>query len=387
MKKTFITLILSFFLVVNIGVALPAASASELSSNFYTSTSKKEVNIYPFTPFYGDKVTVSYDDKMPGEFTEVNSPGPFYLQKFVNNKWVNVSKAKTIKTGKTYTISFAKPFTKSGDSMKVRLYHPENSTFSSWVSSEQTLKFKSMKSVFYKQSDALSQLPKKWPTRAKMNFYMYNLSPGYGRTIYVQRYDSKKKKWVNVSKAKTSNEYWGYTKVSAPAPKKSGKAKYRIYAPKTNSYSAVSSKSKTVTFHNPRAYKGYKKKAYNYMKKWCPNVIIEIKKHSGNTLGTAYFNKELIKINPGIRNDVLKYIAVHECAHLIQIKPYKGDYGKLMKESNKLFKEHGSMGLEKLADCMTHYMGAKKKHGYYTQKCSAKQLKGAKRVLSGKKIY
>jgi len=237
----------------------------------------------------------------------------------------------------------------------------------------------------------------KRPVGIKTKVRFQNMLYSFDRTMKVQKYNSKKKTWTTVVSKKTpkmKNNSLLHTDITIPALSKKSKSQkiaYRIYLPKTKTATSYTSKKFSINYVNPRFYKGYKKTIYNDIKKadMCPNVVIETGYIGKNIAGRAWFGTYKMKVVNGLKGKYRQRVSVHECAHLKSGVSYKEDISKLRKESNKLFKlnKNSNMGVEYLADCMSFAKMGKRYIPGYKKFCSSSQIKKAKRVWAGKKIY
>lgn len=123
----------------------------------------------------------------------------------------------------------------------------------------------------------------------------------------------------------------------------------------------------------------------------CPNIIISVGKLKKGIAGTATFGKQYkIKIVSGLKGKYRKRVSVHECAHVRSDAVYGGSWSKMYKDSNRLFKiknKKSSLGAEYLADCMSFAKMGKSYIPGYKKSCSSYQIKKAKRIWAGKKLY
>ena len=134
------------------------------------------------------------------------------------------------------------------------------------------------------------------------------------------------------------------------------------------------SKIGTVRHENPRSYTGYRKLSYDYMKKYCPNQVITVKK--GGSASTAHSGSLRIEMAPG-QGSQHKAIALHECAHIITFRLYGSGLEAMDRRLNKIFKS--SNGVEMVADCMAYRMGADRSAvNWYTQDCKGCPRNGGK---------
>lgn len=205
------------------------------------------------------------------------------------------------------------------------------------------------------------------------------------RTGYFQEY--KGGAWVTLNKL-TFRKSAGYPNakpvvVSTPLTTATVTRKYRIMLPATAREKAWTSPTSTIEHVNPLHYTGYIKSSYDYMKKYCPNqIIIERGGTTSYTIAPSY----RIEMARGMSGKPLQYVSLHECAHVLEFKLYKNDFGALNQRMNTVFGGDASLGMERGADCMAYAMGADPAWGgSYLRNCSSVQMAAARKVLAGQK--
>lgn len=205
------------------------------------------------------------------------------------------------------------------------------------------------------------------------------------RTGYFQEYKGGKWVTLNTLTFKKSSGYPNARGVTVKTPLTSATVtrKYRVTLPATAREKEWTSKTATIEHLNPLHYTGYKKTAYNYMKKYCPNQVITLR---GGATSYAYTPSYRIEMAQGMSGKSLQYVALHECAHIREFKLYKGDYAGLNKRMNTIFGGTGSLGMERAADCMSYVMGADRAYGgSYQRNCTTAQTAAARKILAGTK--
>ena len=160
---------------------------------------------------------------------------------------------------------------------------------------------------------------------------------------------------------------------------------YRLYINRTTWEYAWASNEVKITHHNPRYYTDQRKNEYAEMKQYCPNIVLV---EEDNLRSYAYTNS--LKVNVATRpaGNLLKYAALHECAHLIQFRNYYFDNATLQSKLNAIYGTTGSQGLEQAADCMAFKMGVNPDliFGTYTKNCSGARGTAADTLLAKKKL-
>ena len=208
--------------------------------------------------------------------------------------------------------------------------------------------------------------------------------------VSVQEYNYKTKKWVNKSSVTSSNTTKTQT-VLLPYPKLSaGNHKLRISIAGNANFDGKSSGSKTVKYINPNSYKGTSKTVYNYVKKYCPGVTIDVKTLKKGIAGTAAFPKNHINISKKISGKQLKDTSLHECGHILQLNAFNEDTTTLTKRANAVYKSKKYSGIELQADCIVQVMTGKELLKYHSykgyKKCTSRELAAAKKIVQGKRF-
>lgn len=371
-------------------VYIPATSKTK-SFTSATSVINFKKDSYALGKFLNStKSQINYKSKV--EYT-VNAPktvSTLNVQKYNSKtkRWVNERRATFKKNSGNYRQYKFKLYHEgvAGTSL-FRLQSNATKTHNQYISKNLSVTFNKGKSQI-NDSKPVDNNHLSTKTRDKAGFYVTNAP---NTLVYMQYYSSKSKKWINSTSVRTKNTN-SRQKVLLPYPKyNAGSYKLRVQVKASKNFNAVSSSSKTVNYINPNKYTGVKKNAYNYMKKWCPGVTVQTTKFSGNIIGTAHLPEHRISVHPNLRGDNLKYTAIHECAHILQLQAFNEDTQKLRESAKKVYGKGNSRGsgMEIQADCITQYLGGSTslKYSYYTygKKCTSKQIAAAKKVVQGKR--
>lgn len=171
--------------------------------------------------------------------------------------------------------------------------------------------------------------------------------------------------------------------VASPKTSATVKRKYRLVIDGTR-YEKAWVDTTTISHENPRDYTGQRKRAYGYMRAYCPNQIITV---VPGWTSYAWTGSRRIEIGGSYPAGAgFRYVALHECAHIRQYALYKDNYGALARRMNAIYGGKGGTGLERAADCMAYAMGADRAAGgTYTTKCSGDRGKAASLLLAGRK--
>lgn len=175
---------------------------------------------------------------------------------------------------------------------------------------------------------------------------------------------------------------WFRAKFEVPAKNSTAVRKFRVKIVATSREKSWTSKPVKIRNENAADYGAYKKAAYNYMKPYCPQQIITL--IHGRT-SYAHYPSYQIDMSTAIgTGNGMKYVALHECAHIISYKLYSDNMDAMTARMNEIYGTQGSMGREYLADCMAAVMGGGG-WGYYTKDCSGYRDTAARQVLAGRR--
>lgn len=198
---------------------------------------------------------------------------------------------------------------------------------------------------------------------------------------------NSKGKWKKVATLKLKNSSFQTTgRGVIPRSNHHGKLSYRVVIDAKAGSKALT-QALTVEHVDPLKYTGVKKSTHQWTKKWCSDVLIDT--HSNTATSYAYSNPERISMSTKLDPSWVgtKYVAYHECAHILQYRAYKNRVDHLVRDANKL---HGTNGVERQADCMAGVMGmapiTKQYRSVYETKCSAQQVAAAKKIVGGKPV-
>lgn len=374
-------------------VFIPSTSSHQSWSSkisYVKTTSRATVGMGSGKPFgSASTVSVNAQPNGMGTYTWGGFSGKsqnFYLQEYKGGKWVKLSTVKKTKaTNGTFTLSYSIPIKNGGSTSTYRIDHPATSTVKAWTTNTQKVSYKLGTTDFYEADNTLwAGMNKRWPVNTTQSLSYIQAANGEGRTAYLQRYNSKTKKWHNMSSVKLGKGYYARGTIKVPASKTQGNATYRMHIPKNSYYAADTSKSFTVRYEDPRTYTGFRKSVYTHVKKYCPNVLIDPAKANSQWQGLAYFQqKRFLVVTSGMNAGRFKKVSLHECAHIIQGTVYS-DYNQLAKAADKVYGK--GKGIEHMADCMAYRMGANPTYWSYTKNCSGARGTAAAKVLSGKKL-
>lgn len=216
-----------------------------------------------------------------------------------------------------------------------------------------------------------------------------------GTAVRLQQKVKGTWKTLSTSKVKLSHKCQGVgvVKLKMNTSKLTSKThSFRIYVSETKTTS--SAKYAFKAHGSAKKYRAYEKRAQNYMKQWCPGVPVYTKRIAGRASGLAYSDyidygstgglvvTGYIQIAPGMNNRVLRHIATHECAHIIQQRQQMKSGKTGIKASG--YHARGSVSQHEIeADCMAVAMMGKAYRSGYTQNkpCTKKEVKKAAKLV------
>lgn len=236
-------------------------------------------------------------------------------------------------------------------------------------------------------------------TLAGKKLYAHVTGGGFGQKIALQRRVKKngKKTWVTVRTA------------TMPLRGDGSSATVKLAMPRTTGYTtwrAVGSAGTWVTSGGATAarevhrtddkrYGAYLKRARSYLKAYCPrtpisintrevtkrNVIGVAEAEYGRTGGTSYLSTR-IALRSGLNKRLLRHVALHECAHVVQyrkiVKKGGAGYQQYAKAVGKIYKVPKHVAVEQQADCMAALIVKSTRDNYYTKNCRGKRTTSAR---------
>ncbi|MCG2622005.1 hypothetical protein LVY72_08750 [Arthrobacter sp. I2-34] len=347
-----------------VGTAVPAAAAKTTVA----------LNNSPLVTYY-PSATVNIKTK--------NAKGlRAALQRYSGSKWVTVWKAPTSVAKSSQTVAASYKFSKRA-TVKVR----------------GTL-LKGSKIVARSASQSLSY--QKWPTwvQSAQGSTLFEQNRGRvaagekaSHTLQLYYTDVARKgrfqeyrggKWVTLKnlnwKPQPGSWYSTAQTVTTPATTKTASKKYRLVVDSTANDAGLS-QTVTIRHENPEDYTGYAQQAHEFIQDYCPSTMITVRPGS---YAESMWPENRIELYPGLTELGLKYVALHECAHVVQRVTFNNDHARMSETFNAIYKTTGSTGYEQAADCMAFAMGAPDNWAYYTSNCKGERGAAAAAVLAGK---
>jgi hypothetical protein len=305
------------------------------------------------------------------------------LQHYTGTRWVTVWKASKAVAKPSQTVAASYKFSKR-TTVKVR-----------------ALLLKGSATVAKSASQSLSY--QKWPTwiESAQGSKLFALNRGRvaagekaSHTIQLYYTDVARKgrfqeyrsgKWATLKdlsfKPRAGSWYSTAQTVSTPVTTRTATKKYRLVVDATANDAALS-QTVTIRHENPADYTGYARQAHKIIKAYCPSTMITVRPGS---YAEAMWPENRIELYPGLTSQGLKYVALHECAHVVQRVTFKNDHAKMSRTLDAIYKPSGgNPGYEYAADCMAFAMGAPNDWAYYTKTCKGTRASAAKTMLAGR---
>lgn len=321
---------------------------------------------------------------------KVNTPSSvkiLYSQRYdgAKKQWVNVAQIPLNSTTTTTRQYWWKIYHDGvAKTVGYRLYSPPTATHSEYATKQLNITFAKGLSQINNTTPIDNTMLSKF-TKDKAGFYVTNAP---GAKVWIQLYNTSTKKWSGATSVTAANTP-ARQNILVPYPKLGvGTYQLRVAVMGTANFNAATSKSTTVKYVDQNQYTGTAKAAYNIIKPYCPGVTIQSSSFSGNIIGRAEFPKHQILVHPNLKGDNLRYTALHECGHILQLSAFNEDIGALNARGSYVYgnNKRGS-GMEIQADCIAQHLGGVNmvRYSYYTsnKKCSAGQLASAKKVVQG----
>ncbi|NKX51279.1 hypothetical protein HER39_12020, partial [Arthrobacter deserti] len=180
-------------------------------------------------------------------------------------------------------------------------------------------------------------------------------------------------KWTTLQnlswKPRAGSWYSTAQTVAAPATTRTVTRKYRLVVDATANDAGLA-QTVTLRHENPKDYTGYARQAHEIIKQYCPSTMTTIRPGS---YAESMWPENRIELYPGLSAPGLKYVALHECAHVVQRITFRNDHARMSATLNAIYRTTGSSGYELAADCMAFAMGAPDTWAYYTRDCKGER--------------
>jgi hypothetical protein len=174
---------------------------------------------------------------------------------------------------------------------------------------------------------------------------------------------------------------------------KGATVRYRVLVPTGGSIREGDvSPAVTVRYENVHRYTGFKLSMYKAVRRYCPAATIHVMRLPGGEAGEQPFGRYELRIAPSVRSYRAAYarsVALHECGHYLQWNNYgasSAGYRTMLRQANRIYGTNHNIPMEHMADCVAR---AVEPHGYlgYGGRCTARQLRYAKRILAGDRLF
>ena len=222
-----------------------------------------------------------------------------------------------------------------------------------------------------------------------------NLIHPENRKVSLQRLDGSSWKTLNTRTFRGNETESQNFRSRVKAPSQRGTIKYRVILHENNHYKEKIAEH-TVTNHRVSDYSRTEKIAYDAIKEKCGHVYIDDSEPGFNTTysfaaGLAYYWENRIAIRRGMDDGTIRWVARHECGHLLQHQVYdnnRKDYPPTKwgmdyagEDLSKIFKNEKAP-VEKSADCTAIYLS--NDWSRFDRECSAMKGQSSHNLLNGK---
>jgi hypothetical protein len=225
----------------------------------------------------------------------------------------------------------------------------------------------------------------------KANLTPLLIARAHGQIVDLQRKAGSN--WLNVSRVQAPAAGTDVT-VRITIPARAGLATHRFVSRATAWSPTVITGSFTVYQAAAVNRTSYAAEARTYMAKYCPKTPILIdtravaERTGGNRAGQASASwgssagkrvlTTRIELRSGLFPDQLRFVALHECAHILQFRSMvPGRYGEVTRQATKLWP---GLGVEGQADCMAYQITRDPNWFGYVRGCSKAQLVNAAKM-------
>jgi hypothetical protein len=207
-----------------------------------------------------------------------------------------------------------------------------------------------------------------------------------GPTLRLERRDGGR--WTPVAE-----EVAETTAVALPVPSRAGDATYRVVLdPGTGT--VRTSPELTIFQSDSQEHAAYVARARAAVRDFCPLTPIYVDSpdvRSGQTVGKARSSwawadgqarwTQSIRLRSGLPDAVLEHTALHECAHVVQVRPLvdgESAYEESTASAERLYARGPAEPGELQADCMASVITGRTAVMYYARTCTARQKADAR---------
>ena len=208
-----------------------------------------------------------------------------------------------------------------------------------------------------------------------------------GPTVRLERRD--RRGWTTV--ATTTAET---TTVRLPVPSRAGVATYRVVLAPVGAGTVRTSPELTIFQSDTVAHAEYVARARAAVRAFCPLTPIYVDSpdvRSGSTVGKARSSwswadgqaswTQSIRLRSGLADAILEHTALHECAHVVQVRPLvdgERAYDASTARTERRYARGAAEPGELQADCMASVVTGRPSVMYYARTCSARQRADAR---------
>ena len=195
--------------------------------------------------------------------------------------------------------------------------------------------------------------------------------------------------WVAVAEATAET-----TTVALPVPSRAGDATYRVVLVPTGAGTVRTSPDLTIFQSDAVVHAAYVARARDAVQAYCPLTPIYVNSpdvRSGSTVGKARSSwswadgqaswTQSIRLRSGLPDDLLEHTALHECAHVVQVRPLvdgERAYEASTARTERRYARGPAEPSELQADCMASVVTGRPSVMYYARTCTARQRADAR---------
>lgn len=201
--------------------------------------------------------------------------------------------------------------------------------------------------------------------------------------------------WATVAEVVLADTDDAATSVPLPVPSHAGDATYRVVLTPDGPGTVRTSPELSIFQSDAEAHAAYVARARHAVHAYCPLTPVYVDSpdvRSGTTVGKARSSwswadgsarwEQSIQLRSGLTDQVLEHTALHECAHIVQVRPLLDGmdaYEASTARAARLYAGRLDPG-EHQADCMASVMTGRTSDMFYARECSSRQRADARRM-------
>lgn len=202
--------------------------------------------------------------------------------------------------------------------------------------------------------------------------------------------------WTTVAEVVLADTDVAATSVSLPVPSRADDATYRVVLTPEGPGTVRTSPELSIFQSDAEAHAAYVARARDAVRAYCPLTPVYVDSpdvRSGTTVGKARSSwawadgsarwEQSIQLRSGLAERVLEHTALHECAHIVQVRPLLDGLQAYEASTARGARLYGAGGLdpgEHQADCMASVITGRTADMFYARECSSRQRADARRM-------